>query len=1063
MDESIEPFHVNNQDKDIKETHQSDNYSASSSDSLQKYEPLFNYTRVKGDLELIFEKDSASVVVVTQKFLVLGSHWGHIYVLDLLGNISKDWASHNAAVTCLSLNSTNDYLVSGGDDGYVILHELFTDNKKVIANHLRPIKAVEIEPTYSASSGRIISGGLLEQLILHEHRPWPLSNRDILIDDKKGSIRTILWKDEFLAVANQQGVIIYDTKTFNPLTIIDHLTSDFNPDIYPVRLFWKSLNTLIVLWGNCAQVVDLKHYSLKSNSNDNIPALNATVCSILENDQPIAGISLLDKNYLLLEYPGETETPSVYDQDTGNLVSNNESNSNSTSKMPLELRVVNDNYDEILNDLIQLPSLDKYKVSDYNFITLNSENDDQETTWYIISPKQIIELTLKSFTQQISWYIDNALYELAYNIITTTISTGKYKFRILEKNVDAKIFLKVGQLYAKELISNEQYEQAIDVLSLVLNFSKMEKNSFQPTEIANLWESWAYEFAAIHQLHLIATYIPTDLPAIPQTIYEMILAHLLEKNTEMFCKTINHWPVTIYNVNSIEIAVLDKIDRINSENNSTNLTVIEFLYLALADILNRSNKIDKALVYYLIIRYPGIIQRIETEKLEPKIRNLVMLVMEYDKFYINEGKKKYPNNEYEIIDAQNDLKLAISGEGVNLLVKNTHVVPPATVVAQLIDEPWFIYVYLHALYQIDHDVGSQFADMQVELYSEYNNELLISFLRNNTHYNLSKACQICESRSLITEMVYLLGRMGDFRKALLVILYDLRDIKQAIEFAREQNDADLWNDLVKISGLDNHQSESSIGINEISKEGLTEQSQEFTSDLIEKLRLELISDSNTKYVSSTALLRNIPINTRIRGLDKAVLSKLKNYRLRVDLLKSCHSVLNTYNHTLSMQWRTLLSKGISVEVSINCDNCSKKLFFTENCNYEINGSAPSAETAVSFWCGHSYHLGCLLLPQVIEKVLVVTNSGKNNKMKHQELDSSKLVLKGNDKELNNSFNESFKDDVDIVYSKKGQGWTIPPEFMPENKTKTNTRNDFSDNENSDLEGLPEVKQLQLAE
>ena len=65
------------------------------------------------------------------------------------------------------------------------------------------------------------------------------------------------------------------------------------------------------------------------------------------------------------------------------------------------------------------------------------------------------------------------------------------------------------------------------------------------------------------------------------------------------------------------------------------------------------------------------------------------------------------------------------------------------------------------------------------------------------------------------EMVFLLGQMGDNKKALTLIIERLGDVNrvrdlpptndpsltsvQAIDFAKEQNDHDLWEDLLKYS------------------------------------------------------------------------------------------------------------------------------------------------------------------------------------------------------------------------------------------------------------------------
>ena len=88
---------------------------------------------------------------------------------------------------------------------------------------------------------------------------------------------------------------------------------------------------------------------------------------------------------------------------------------------------------------------------------------------------------------------------------------------------------------------------------------------------------------------------------------------------------------------------------------------------------------------------------------------------------------------------------------------------------------------------------------QVKLYAEYATTRLIDFLRSSSSYDLEMAYKICQERDLVPEMVFLLGRMGDNKKALTLIIERLGDVHRAIEFAKEQGDDDLWEDLLRYS------------------------------------------------------------------------------------------------------------------------------------------------------------------------------------------------------------------------------------------------------------------------
>ncbi len=48
-------------------------------------------------------------------------------------------------------------------------------------------------------------------------------------------------------------------------------------------------------------------------------------------------------------------------------------------------------------------------------------------------------------------------------------------------------------------------------------------------------------------------------------------------------------------------------------------------------------------------------------------------------------------------------------------------------------------------------------------------------------------------------MFVLSGRMGNCRRALQMIMEELADVDKAIEFAKEQDDRELWDDLISYS------------------------------------------------------------------------------------------------------------------------------------------------------------------------------------------------------------------------------------------------------------------------
>lgn len=87
----------------------------------------------------------------------------------------------------------------------------------------------------------------------------------------------------------------------------------------------------------------------------------------------------------------------------------------------------------------------------------------------------------------------------------------------------------------------------------------------------------------------------------------------------------------------------------------------------------------------------------------------------------------------------------------------------------------------------------------MKLYAEYASERLIDFLRASNYYNLEtvrwnlklstkceltiiKAYHICDERNFVLEMVFLLGRMGNNRQALTLIIERLGDVHRVSAF-----------------------------------------------------------------------------------------------------------------------------------------------------------------------------------------------------------------------------------------------------------------------------------------
>jgi hypothetical protein len=74
--------------------------------------------------------------------------------------------------------------------------------------------------------------------------------------------------------------------------------------------------------------------------------------------------------------------------------------------------------------------------------------------------------------------------------------------------------------------------------------------------------------------------------------------------------------------------------------------------------------------------------------------------------------------------------------------------------------------------------------------------LLLPFLRKSSDYSPDVAFKLCKAREFVPEQVFLLGRLGNVSEALLLLLRRMRDVKAAVDFCSEHQDAQLWDTLI---------------------------------------------------------------------------------------------------------------------------------------------------------------------------------------------------------------------------------------------------------------------------
>uniref|UniRef100_A0A8C1XK74 Vacuolar protein sorting-associated protein 41 homolog n=1 Tax=Cyprinus carpio TaxID=7962 RepID=A0A8C1XK74_CYPCA len=400
----------------------------------------------------------------------------------------------------------------------------------------------------------------------------------------------------------------------------------------------------------------------------------------------------------------------------------------------------------------------------------------------------------------------------------------------------------------------------------------------------DLWENEVYRFKTIGQLKAISQYLPRGDLRLRPAIYEMILHEFLKTDYEGFATLIREWPGELYNNMAIVQAVNEHLKK--DPTNSMLLTT-------LAELYTYDQRYDRALEIYLKLRHKDVYQLIHKHNLFSAIKDKIVLLMDFDK-----------------------------EKAVDMLLDNDDKISMDKVVEELKDRPELLHVYLHKLFKRDHHKGQKYHERQISLYAEYDRPNLLPFLRESMHCPLEKALEICQQRHFVEETVFLLSRMGNCRRALQMIMEELADVDKAIEFAKEQDDRELWDDLISYS---------------IDKPP-------FITGLLNNIGT---------HVDPILLIHRIKEGMEIPNLRDSLVKILQDYNLQILLREGCKKILVADSLSLLQRMHRTQKRGVRVDEENICESCHTPI---------LPSDTAQAFGVVVFHCRHMFHKECLPSP-----------------------------------------------------------------------------------------------------
>lgn len=376
-----------------------------------------------------------------------------------------------------------------------------------------------------------------------------------------------------------------------------------------------------------------------------------------------------------------------------------------------------------------------------------------------------------------------------YDDISSAMDT---QLRFLNSSAE-KEKRRISDLWIQGLVEGKNWDRAAEVIGRVVN-------------TPDRWERWIYAFAGAKKFDEIVNYMPSEplRPPIPGTVYEIVLSHYIQKDKLKFKELLDHWEPELFDAREV-ITVLEnqlkfrdvREDSVEDGEKGRDWRIV---MEGLARLYELNGRYREALRSYIKLQDADSAMRLIREN------HLADAVTDDVPSFIALRVPEIQLNRMNIPELEE-----ATSEAIALLVDEAQrgLIPPATVVRQLEkkDLHTYLYFYLRGLWReyrdqpVDETVSlvDEFADLAVHTFTNFDRELLMDFLRVSQSYNFEQAVQECQQANFIPELVYLYSKTGRTKQALYLIIDRLGDVSQAIAFAKEQDDPDLWEDLLNYS------------------------------------------------------------------------------------------------------------------------------------------------------------------------------------------------------------------------------------------------------------------------
>lgn len=824
--------------------------------------PTLKYTRLNKLPANFFVKDPVSTSTFHETVFIFATHSGIIHICKPNFETIRTFKAHRASV--LSVFTDGTYFATASMDGTVVIGSILDEKDIVAYDFQRPVHAVILDSNYYKTRS-FISGGMAGQVI-YSSKGWLGKRSDFVLEQGHGPIVSIQLIDDLVIWMNDKGISVFHLATRQIISVLEKPEDSPRSDLYWPRIAFPDPDRLIIGWSNyiwslrvsLKTAQDEKEGTPISSGMSKILPSTASISfravqekkveveHIFKLDSLISGIaSFKDDLWMVLAY-----TPPEADAETGKKTFFNP-----------DLKLINSTTGEVeLEEELGLKEIANLGLNDFMLGT----HIETIPKYYIISAKDGVIAEEFQISDRLEWYLDRKNYLQAWEISQHLVTPTKR--------------LSYGILYVDLLIEEDNWEEAATFLQRLLVI-KRDPNEIKSItqistesneedldkEILDYWETWSTIFINSNHVQELTNIIPNVTGLLPTSIYDTILRFWLKKDASRFKTLIELWDPLLYNISDIASEL-----ELEAKENET-------LERSLVTLYDKSHNPSKAVPHLIHLRGPNIIGYLSTNHiLVPFVSELpVMIDLMFDKGDL----KTLPVSKIE-------KRL----QGVISILVDHRLEIPAKQIVNLFYESGLSFVsffYLEKLADIDNFLVQGFGNERVKLYADYKREKLLPYLTKNDDYDIDTAITICETNDYTKELVYLLGKIGENKQALTLVINKLEDPVMAIEFAKHQNDKETWDILLD---------------------------QSMSKPKFIKALIESSDESSNAFYDPITILQRMPQDFKIEGLNESVIEFSKNNDLNMLLNQIILKIIYKQSQETSEEFKSQKLRGFEVEI-----------------------------------------------------------------------------------------------------------------------------------------------------